>query len=622
MNKGAIIMCGISGIINYEKNIIEERKRIQSMNDALIHRGPDAFGYYYHENALLGHRRLIVIDPKGGQQPMTYKYQFYEYTIVYNGELYNTEEVRKELIENGYYFDSYSDTEVILKAYALWGEDCVLHFNGIFAFAIWESLSKTIFLARDRVGVKPLFYINANGYFAFASEIKSLLKTELIKPIFNENSLLELFSLGPSRVLGSGIYKDIYELLPAQYMYITPSSVTQKIYWKPETKDHVENIKATTEHVSFLIEDAIKKQLVSDMPICTFLSGGLDSSAISSIASQHQQQVKNITLNTYSIDYEGNNEYFKEDSFQPSNDNLWVDRVSQYINSNHTRVELGIEALAETLYQATDANDYPGMADIDSSLMLFCKAVKQKHTVALSGECADEIFGGYPWYRNYEDITYEGFPWIKHLDVRKSFLSDNIKSLNLKEFAYENYKKTVDEIEYLEYENKYDKGIRRLTYLNYKWFMVTLLTRKDRMSMNNSLEVRVPYADHRIIDYTYNIPWTMKYMNNIEKGLLRSALTQHLPDDVVYRKKSPYPKTYNPKYEAIVTGLLKSIIDKESSPINSLINKDKVNNLIKGDINMFETPWFGQLMKGPQFLAYLIQLNYFLEKNNIAFEGI
>ena len=309
--------------------------------------------------------------------------------------------------------------------------------------------------------------------------------------------------------------------------------------------------------------------------------------------------------------------HFKGDSFQPSNDNIWVNRVSDYIGSNHKRIEISIDDLASSLLDATKANDYPGMADIDSSLLLFCKRVKEEHTVALSGECADEIFGGYPWYRNYEDISYEGFPWNKYIDVRKSFLSSNLSHLKLEEFAHEQYKKTVKEIEYLEHENEFDRGIRKLTYLNYKWFMVTLLTRKDRMSMYNSLEVRVPYADHRIIDYTYNIPWTYKYMNNIEKGLLREALKKHLPDDVINRKKSPYPKTYNPKYTNILCTMLGKILDDPNSPIHSLINVQKVKNILKGDINLFQTPWFGQLMKGPQFLAYLIQLNYFLEMYHV-----
>lgn len=615
-------MCGITGIINYKRNLLNETNKVYNMTDALIHRGPDEFDFYYNDNALLGHRRLIVIDPVGGKQPMTFKNQYYEYTIVYNGEIYNTDEVRKQLTKRGCVFESHCDTEVVLKAYVEWGEDCVQYLNGIFAFGIWESFSKTLFLARDRVGVKPLFYADNGDYFLFGSEIKALLKSGLVEPIFDEQSLLELFSLGPSRVLGSGLFKGVYELKPAEFMYITPNKRFNKIYWKPMTNDHVENKSSTIERLSYLVKDAIEKQLVSDVPICTFLSGGLDSSGISSIASEYLASKGLPCLDTYSIDYEDNNHYYKTDEFQPSDDNLWVKRVSSYIKSNHHRIEIDIDNLTTALLEATKANDYPGMADIDSSLLLFCGEIKKNHTVALSGECADEIFGGYPWFRNEQDIYYEGFPWNRHIDTRQSFLAKEISHLKLKDFAYAEYKKTIKDIDYLEYESKYDKGIRRLTYLNYKWFMVTLLTRKDRMSMHNSLEVRVPFADHRIIEYTYNIPWSLKYMNNIEKGLLRVALKDYLPHDVINRKKSPYPKTYHPKYTKVICETFKEMINSGNAPIRSLININKVNNIIDEDINLFKTPWFGQLMKGPQFLAYLIQLNYFLDIYNVRIEGV
>jgi asparagine synthase (glutamine-hydrolysing) len=242
--------------------------------------------------------------------------------------------------------------------------------------------------------------------------------------------------------------------------------------------------------------------------------------------------------------------------------------------------------------------------------------------VALSGECADEIFGGYPWYRNYTDIHYNGFPWNKHMDLRKGILSNDLSKLNLEEFARSQYQNTVNEIEFLDNEDDYEKGIRKLTYLNYKWFMVTLLTRKDRMSMYNGLEVRVPYADHRIIEYTYNVPWKYKYMDNIEKGLLRTALKAHLPRDVIYRKKSPYPKTYHPKYNQTLSKMMESLIESPNAPIKQLINCNKISQIIKEDLNLFQTPWFGQLMKGPQFIAYLIQLNYFLDIYHVQIEGI
>ncbi|MCT4543984.1 MAG: asparagine synthase (glutamine-hydrolyzing) [Vallitalea sp.] len=612
-------MCGIAGWVNYSKNISDHKEIIHNMTNTLIHRGPDEYGYYYMPNVLLGHRRLVVIDPEGGKQPMTKKRGGFEYTIVYNGEIYNTDEVRKNLIQKGYHFETNCDTEVVLLSYIEWGEDCTKHLNGIFAFGIWEEKSKTLFLARDRLGVKPLFYANINGSFIFGSEIKALLAFPDLEPIVDENGLLELFSLGPSRVLGSGVFKNIYELKPSEYIILTPTKILHNIYWKPITNYHNEDEKTTFEHTAFLVEDAIKRQLVSDVPICTFLSGGLDSSGISSIASEYFK-TSSKKLTTYSIDYEDNNKYFKANDFQPSNDNIWVEKVSSYINSNHIKCTIDIDDLVEALQDSVKAYDLPGMADIDSSLMLFCKNVKKSHTVALSGECADEIFGGYPWYRKNDDIYYNGFPWNRHINERKSFLSNDICRLKLQEFANSKYNETINEIDFLENETSFEKRIKKLTYINLKWFMLTLLTRKDRMSMYESLEVRVPYADHRIVEYTWNIPWQIKNHDNIEKGLLRKALVSKLPQDVVYRKKSPYPKTYNPKYTSLVKDILKDILANNNSPIHPLINSENVYNLVNNKKNVFTVPWFGQLMKEPQFIAYLIQLNYWLENYKIKID--
>lgn len=607
-----IVVCGITGWVNYNRNINEKRDIIHSMTNKLVHRGPDEYGFYYKSNILLGHRRLVVIDPEGGKQPMTKNISQYEYTIVYNGELYNTNELRDKLIKKGYEFKSHCDTEVVLLSYIEWGEDCTTYFNGIFAFAIWEEKSKSLFLARDRLGVKPLFYSYINGSFIFASEIKALLEFPDMEPILDENGLLELFSLGPSRVLGSGVFKNIFELKPSEYILLTPKKLYKYIYWKPVTNYHTENEEATFEHTGFLVEDSIKKQLVSDVPICTFLSGGLDSSGISSIASDYFRD-KSKRLTTYSIDYEDNDKYFRASDFQPSNDNIWVERVKQYIDSDHKKITIKTDMLVEALKDSVIAYDLPGMADIDSSLMLFCGKVKDEHTVALSGECADEIFGGYPWYRKQEDIYFDGFPWNKHINQRKSFLSEGLSKLKLQEFANNKYKETIDEIDFLDNESELEKRMKKLTYINLKWFMLTLLTRKDRMSMYKSLEVRVPYADHRIVEYTWNIPWHMKNHNNMEKGLLRKVLSSYLPEDVVYRKKSPYPKTYNPDYSKSVKSILKEILDNKNSPIHKLINTENAYNLVNDHEEKFITPWFGQLMKEPQFIAYLIQLNYWLK---------
>ncbi|MEY8000676.1 asparagine synthase (glutamine-hydrolyzing) [Clostridium sp. Mt-5] len=612
-------MCGIAGWINLKEDISKNRDAILNMTNTLKERGPDNEGYYYSKNVLLGHRRLIVVDPSGGAQPMLKKVNDKKYIMVYNGELYNTEDLRKLLVEQGYSFDSYSDTEVLITSYIHWGIDCLKYMNGIYAFAIWDENEKRLFMARDPLGVKPLFYTIKNDSFIFGSEIKTILAHPLIEPVVDREGLTEIFALGPARSLGGGIFKNIYEVPPANYLIYNRDGLKIKEYWKPQCKAHNEDVETTAEHVKTLLVDAIKRQLVADVPVCTFLSGGLDSSVISTVAaSEFKKQGK--VLNTYSIDYEDNDKYFKANDFEPTSDKVWALKMSKYINSHHHGIINTSKDLADALYNSVKASDLPGMADIDSSLYLFCKRIREDNTVALSGECADEIFGGYPWYRRPEDINAHTFPWSKSVNSRKEILSDELKSLNLDEYLNEQYKGTIKQVPHLDGESKIEYRMRELFYLNIKWFMITLLNRKDRMSMSNSLEVRVPFADYRLVEYAFNIPSDIKFYKGREKGLLRKALEGILPEDIIKRKKSPYPKTHNPEYTKIVQKWMQDIMDDKTSPILPLIDKEAVKTLIETGGSSFKAPWFGQLMRGPQLLAYLIQVNVWLKEYKVKIE--
>lgn len=610
-------MCGIAGWVDLKRNLYGNRNIMEKMTVTLSKRGPDAEGVYESEHALLGHRRLVVVDPSGGAQPMTRSLSGNKYTIVYNGELYNTEEVRSKLKGIGLTFKSYSDTEVLLMAYIAWGPDCLKQVNGIYAFGVWDESKNSLFLARDPLGVKPLFYSIKGNSIIFASEIKALLAHPEIEASVDKKGILELFALGPARALGSAIYKDIKEIPPAHCMNFT--SVGPKLweYWKLESKPHEESLEQTVDHTRSLLIDAIERQMGADVPVCTFLSGGLDSSIISSIAATYFKRNNMGRLNTYSIDYEGNERFFKANEYQPNADSAFISLMSQNIDSKHHNIVVNNKDVAAALKEAVYANDLPGMADIDSSLYLFCKEVRKDAVVALSGECADEIFGGYPWFRREEDINSNTFPWTKYVDQRKAILSEDLKALPIEEYAREMYEDSLKRVPKLEGETEREHRMREMFYLNIKWFMVTLLNRKDRMSMSNSLEVRVPFADYRIVEYAFNIPWSIKYCDNIEKGLLRKALKGILPEEVLYRKKSPYPKTHNPEYLKIVKSWLSDILQDKNSPILELIDIQKVKEIIDSDGRAFEKPWYGQLMTGPQLMAYLIQINIWLKQYKV-----
>lgn len=612
-------MCGIAGWVNFQKNISKETEIIKNMTRTLKKRGPDDEGYYISTNTLLGHRRLVVVDPSGGSQPMAKVINGNKYIIVYNGELYNTEDLRKILLSEGYKFDSYSDTEVLLVSYIHWGIDCVKKINGIFAFAILDEANESIFLARDPLGVKPLFYTVKDNSLIFGSEIKTLLAHPMVEPILTREGLTEVFALGPARALGSGVFKDIHEVPPAYCLMYDKYGLKLEEYWKLQCSDHKEDEEATAYHLRSLLVDAITRQLTADVPVCTFLSGGLDSSAISAIASKEFQKQGNI-LNTYAIDYEDDDLYFEANEFEPTSDKVWAQKTSKYIKSNHHVVVNNSEDLASALVDSVKAYDLPGMADIDSSLYLFCKEIRKHATVAVSGECADEIFGGYPWFRRPEDINANTFPWSKSVGARKEILSEDLKSLDLEGYLDNQYKSSLKKVPYLDGESKLDRRMRELFYLNIKWFMITLLNRKDRMSMSNSLEVRVPFADYRLVEYAFNIPSHIKFYKDREKGILRKALKGILPDDIIYRKKSPYPKTHNPMYTKIVQQWMSDILKDKSSPILPLIDKKAISTLIETGGASFKAPWFGQLMRGPQLLAYLIQVNTWLKEYKIKLE--
>ena len=606
-------MCGIAGEVSFSNSIIKNKESFLRMQKVLAPRGPDQNGIYIKDKVALIHSRLCVIDIENGLQPMTVKYGECEYTIVYNGELYNTDEVRDELKSYGHKFLGHSDTEVMLKAYIQWKDECVNKFNGIFAFAVWDDKEQRLYFARDRIGVKPLFYTVVNNSFIFGSEIKALLEHKYIEPEIDENSIAEIMFIGPGRTPGCGVFKGINEVKPACCGYYNKSGIKIRKYWTLKDREHTDSFEQTVEKVCELVEDSITRQLVSDVPVGTFLSGGLDSSIISSIANSYFNE-KGQKLMTFSVTYEDNEKYFKSSKFQPNSDAEYIKKMVEYLGCEHHLITLKNKDLADALYTAVDARDLPGMSDVDSSLLLFCKEIKKHCTVALSGECADEIFGGYPWYRDKEIRAINGFPWAQSTQYRKSFITDEIKLPNAEEYVYSRYKDTLINTSKIDNISPLESRMKEMMKLNLDWFMQTLLDRKDRMSMYNALEVRVPFCDYRIAEYLYSVPWEYKDYNSYEKGLLRKAVDGILPEEVLWRKKSPYPKTHNPEYFSIVSKKLREIIENSNSPMLSFIKKSELEKLLNSDKPQ---PWYGQLMTTPQTIAYFIQINYWLEKYKI-----
>lgn len=603
-------MCAIAGVLDLPFDEETKRKMLQTM----ARRGHDGSGVYAQENTMLLHTRLAIIDLTGGKQPMTLAHGQERYVLSYNGELYNTRELRQALTQLGHRFLGHSDTEVVLHSYAEWGENCLSHLNGIFAFAVWEEKRKRLFLARDRIGVKPLFYAEQSGGLLFASEIKTILAYPAFRAELDEQGVAGIIMLGPGRLAGSGVFRGICELEPACYAFYEGGRLSVHRYWKLKDREHRESFAETVECVRYLVEDAIRRQMVSDVPIGTFLSGGLDSSLISAICAEEKRK-QGETLKTFSVDYVDNDKYFRANKFQPNSDGHYIRIMQDAIGLEHFLTELTPETLEANLEDATIARDLPGMADVDFSLLAFCGEIRKEVKVALSGECADEIFGGYPWYRDPEVRAREGFPWAQNTAERASLLRPALaERIRPQEYVMDAYLDTLRQSDILPSNSPEETRMKQMVNLNFRYFMQTLLDRKDRMSMYHSLEVRVPFCDYRIAEYLYAVPWEYKDRNGKEKGLLRCAMEGVLPQEVLWRKKSPYPKTFDPKYEMLMRQRISQLLEKRDAPIFALIDPKALEVCLTGES---EWPWYGQLMRRAQTMAYFLQIDFWLSHYDI-----
>lgn len=600
-------MCAIAGVIGLET----DANTMTRMLDTMHRRGPDAQGTYRQGDALLLHTRLMIVDPDGGVQPMTLAWAGERYTIVYNGELYNTESLRAELLAEGHRFACYSDTEVVLHAYAQYGEACLEKMNGIFAFAVWEEKHQRLFIARDRIGVKPLFYMLHNGGLIFSSEIKTILRYPGVKACLDKTGVAQLILLGPGRLPGSGVFRGVLEIEPGCFGYYQNGVLSVQQYWKLKDREHTDCFEETVEHVRQLVLDSIRIQMVSDVPIGTFLSGGLDSSIITAVCAA-QENDAGRQLKTFSVDYLDNDRYFQANKFQPAPDSTYIALMCNVLETEHHWTILTPDHLCAALQDATIARDLPGMADVDFSLLAFCGDIRREVKVALSGECADEIFGGYPWYRDPQIRDRAGFPWAQNTHQRAQLLQPAF-AMDAEAFVMEAYHQTCRDSDILPDRSASERRVKEMVNLNFRWFMQTLLDRKDRMSMYHGLEVRVPFCDYRIAEYLYCVPWEYKEYQGREKGLLREAVKDILPPQVLYRKKSPYPKTFDPLYTQLIAQRFRDMCSR-NAPVWELVEKEKLTQLLSDSTPW---PWYGQLMRNPQIMAYFLQMDFWLSHYSV-----
>lgn len=613
-------MCSIAGFYDSSASFTARQGEfehiLRKMGQCQAHRGPDGSGIFLSDQCGLSHTRLSIIDLKNGSQPMARSLGDYLYHIVYNGEIYNLKTLRQSLFERDVIPKTSSDTEIILLSYLTFGPEFINRLDGIFAFAIYDEHHKTLTLYRDSFGVKPLFYTVCQGTLIFSSELKGLFCFPGVKARLDKNGLNEIFGIGPARTPGSGVFMDIHELKPGTCLTCSSFGLLPRTYFRLTSRPHEDTYEDTIEKTRFLVTDAIKRQMVSDVPICTFLSGGVDSSLVSAVCAK-ELAAQGQTLTTYSFDFTDNDKYFQANSFQPSMDRPYVDKMTDFLHTDHHYLECGSHTQADLLYESVDAHDLPCMADIDSSLLYFCSEVAKHHKVVLTGECADEVFGGYPWFHRETFLNCNTFPWTPDLSPRKKLLSqDLLNEIDMDAYVQNAYEAAVREIPILPGENHTEGNRRRIAYLNIRFFMQTLLNRMDRTSMHSGLEARVPFADRALVNYVFNIPWEMKAKDGVVKNVLRQAARTLLPDEILFRKKSPYPKTYHPYYEKLLSKRLRAVLEQPDCPLRPLVDVTAVS-LFLDKTKDYGAPWYGQLMAGPQMIAYLLQVEYFLRKYHV-----
>ncbi|GGT32130.1 asparagine synthase (glutamine-hydrolyzing) [Nonomuraea spiralis] len=578
-------MCGIAGWVDFDRDLTTERATALAMTETMSCRGPDDQGLHLDRHAALGNRRLAVIDVEGGHMPMEAEGLA---VITYSGEVYNFGELRAELAAKGHRFRTRGDTEVVLRGYLEWGEGLADRINGMYAFAIWDEREQELLLIRDRMGIKPLFYYPLPNGVLFGSEPKAILANPLAPPVVGLDGLRRLLSLGSLRQ--RSIYKGLFELPPGHLLRVGRHGTRLRRYWALEGREHTDDLDTTVGTVRELLDDIVGRQLVSDVPICTLLSGGLDSSIVTALARTHGP------IRSFAVDYAGYAENFQADENRGDPDRPFVRMLADHVGSEHTDIVLGPEELADPKLRAAvvRAWDAPGfVGDLNTSLYMLFRAIREHSTVALSGESADEVFGGYAWFHLPETVNADTFPWLAMVmrEQQPTDILDKslVRRLDLDDFTADGYRTALAEVPHVDGQDARERRMREICHLHLTRFLPYLLDRKDRMSMAVGLEVRVPFCDHRLVEYVFNTPWSMKTFDGREKSLLRAAGADLLPEPIVRRVKAPYPVTQDVGYEEALRAALREVAADRDAPVLPLLDPEAVRAATSGSSDKMTT---------------------------------
>lgn len=612
----------MSSIAGYFSPECRQEARLASLEQiadqmlkSLSHRGPDgAYRMSSPDGILMGN--LLITDESGSTiVPTQGKGALSHLYITMEDGIYNYDQLCSQLEGQNISTKNLSHPEILLYLYHLYGERFATILQGGFAIAIADTRLHKVVLFRDPLGVKPLFYHHEKERFLFASEIKGLLACPGVKATMDIQGMHQVFSLGPAHVPGTTMYQDIYEVRPGRCITYTRQGLSESTFWHLQATRHEENYEETIKHAGYLLTDAIHRQFHSEASPCCLLSGGLDSSLITALAENESKE----KLKTFSFDFTDSSTYFSANSFQPSLDRPYVIQMAGHFHTDHTFLECSAKTQASYLSQAVIAQDGPCMADIASSLIYFCSQVAKHSKVAFTGECADELFCGYPWYHRKEMQDANTFPWAMDLSPRKMLLKDSfLDKLQMDAYVKNVYENCCNQVSYLPEDTAANRNHRRLFVLTTQFFMQTLVDRMDRAAAITGIQAICPFCDTRLAEYLYNVPWEMKAKDGEVKHVLREIAKPLLPDSITQRKKSPYPKNYNPQYEQILCQEMLHILQHPGHPIRDFLDPEKTIQFCHAAKD-YGKPWYGQLMAGPQLLAYYLQTDFWLRHYHVDY---
>lgn len=605
--------------ITYTKENDFCKKTIHDMSNALIHRGPDEQAFYYFPHGAFNQNYLLAGYIPGifshKMQPFSIHHQENTYTLLLDGFISNPESLAMELEVNQISTKEMSLEELLLSSFISKGPDFIKNLRGAFALAIYDEGLKKLYLFRDALGLRPLFYAQKSDAFIFASEIKGIFAFPDMRATLDLDGLSELLSLGPARRPGSAIFKGLSEVKPGHCITYQKNHITDQIFHQFTIKEHLDSYEDTLDNISYLLNQSIDKLKCSVMPICSLLSGGLDSSIVSAKLAKES----NSPLFTYSLEFDNSRQHFKSNAFQPALDAPYVQEMVNHLGTKHTIYTCNNQIQLDYLKKSVLAHDLPTMADVDSSYLYFCEQVGRHQKIVFTGECADEIFCGYPWYHS-EVKDLNTFPWSMDLSPRKSLLKDDlINKLSMEDCISSAYNDACKEIGLDGQNTPAPLQHQKTFYLTIRYFMQTLVNRGDRIAAFHSMDARVPFAHQELTEYLFNVPFEMKAKNKERKHLLRQYAVGLLPEEIRVRKKSPYPKTYDPGYESLINHELLQALAKSDCPLHAIIDKNKAENFCR-QVKDLGKPWYGQLMAGPQLIAFYLQILYWIEAYHIQID--